>query len=236
MHRILALIVARDNSKRLPGKNVRMLGGRPLIVHTFEAAKAAHSLDRIVLSTDSQHMADLARCHGVDVPFLRPAELAGDHSRVIDTALHSLRWLAEHEEYVADYVMLLQPTSPFRTAQDIDAAVRLAEINNAEAVVGVTEVEAHPGLTRRIDAAGRLTRLPGAENWSQDLPALHAINGAMYLVRTDFLFKDQCWCPDRALAYVMPHERAMDIDTERDFKLAELILQDRLDHGYEVAA
>lgn len=228
--RILGLVVARGDSQRVPRKNLRMLGGKPLVVHTFEAARAALSLDRIVLSTDSIEIANLARQHGVEVPFLRPAELAGDTSRVIDSAIHALQWLASNDAYVADYIMLLQPTSPFRTAHDIESAIRLARgaLGGTDAVVSVTEAEAHPFLSREIDAAGRLWPLNGAGNWHQELPSLHAVNGAVYLVKTSCLFEQRSWCPAGALAYVMPQDRSLDIDTEWHFELAELIMQDRL--------
>lgn len=236
MNRILALIVARQNSKRIPRKNLRLLGGKPLIVHTFDAARAAGCLDRVILSTDSPDIADLACRHGIEVPFLRPAALADDRSPVIDTALHALQWLAEHETYVADSVMLLQPTSPFRTASDIDAAVRLTRRVDAEPVVSVVQGRRHPSLNRWRDADGRLRPLSGAAPWDADKASFYALNGALYLVSTPTLLKDRCWCPDGAMAYVMPPERSIDIDTEADFARAELILQERLARRHGLAA
>jgi CMP-N,N'-diacetyllegionaminic acid synthase len=234
--RVLGLVVARGDSRRVPRKNLRMLGGKPLVAHTFEAAKAAPSLDRVLVSTDSAEIADLAKRHGVDAPFLRPPELAGDHARVIDAALHALQWLADHEAYVADYVMLLQPTSPFRAAQDIEGALRLAErAPAAEAVVSVTPLDTHPSLAREIDTTGRLWPLPGLGDWCQNLPPVYAVNGAVYLVKTASLLERRAWCPAGALAYVMPPERALDIDTEWHFELAGMILQERL-MRHELAA
>lgn len=237
MQRTLGLIVARGQSERVPGKNMRMLGGKPLIAHTFEAARFAESLDRVVLSTDSPEIAGLARRHGIEVPFLRPAALADARSHVIDTALHALAWLADRETYVADYIMLLQPTSPFRTAADIDSAVRMAERADgaAPAVVGVTLADSHPFLMREIDTQGRLRSLPGAGTWRQDLPPVYAVNGAIYLVRLPCLLQERCWCPERSLAYVMPPERSIDIDTEFDLELAEQLLQTRIAYPQALA-
>lgn len=226
---ILGLVLARGGSKGIPGKNVRPLGGLPLIAHTFAAARASRSLTRVVLSTDDPAIAAVARTYDVEVPFVRPEALATDQARAIDVGLHALYFLLDRDGYQPDYVMLLQPTSPFRTAADIDQAAGLALSNQAPAVVSVTPARQHPGLMKVI-THGRLRPFADSamnEARRQDMSAVYALNGAIYLVRRDVLLATRSWCPEGALAYVMPEERSLDIDTPWDLRLASLLLEAR---------
>lgn len=225
--RCLGLVTARRGSKGLPGKNIRVVGGKPLIAWTLEAARNAALLDQVVVSTDDREIAETARRWGADVPFLRPAELARDESPHIDVVLHALAWLDEREEYRPDYVALLQPTSPLRTGEDIDGAVSLAREKNADAVVSVCETHDHPYLVRRLTADGRLEEFvpcPLAYARRQDLPPAYALNGAIYVNRRETLLASRTLCPAGALAYPMPVERSLQVDTVWDLRLAEYIL------------
>ena len=227
MNRVLGLITARGGSKGIPGKNLRLVAGRPLIAWTLEAARASRRLDRIVLSTDDPEIAEVGRQVGAEVPFLRPAKLANDRSPVIDASLHALQWLEKMENYIPMYGMLLQPTSPLRTAEDIDAAIGLAEKQNADAVVSVTSVDRHPYLLKVMDENGRLAPFMKPEfagSRRQDLPPVVGLNGAIYLVRRTVLRELKTWCPAGALAYIMPAERSLDVDTPWDLRLADLLL------------
>jgi CMP-N,N'-diacetyllegionaminic acid synthase len=229
MARILGLITARAGSQRVNRKNMRLLAGRPLISYTIDAATQSSLLDRVVLSTDCPMIANLARQNGVEVPFMRPPELAKPTSRVIDAALHALNALDAHDAYRPDAVMLLQPTSPFRTSGDIDETIdMLTQSPASEAVVSVTADPHHPFLSRGIDDSGALTSLAGFSPWHQDLPPTFRINGAVYLVRTKTLRQTRNWSPRRPLAHLMPAERALDIDTEWDFMLAQYAMAHRL--------
>ena len=226
--KILGLITARGGSKTIPGKNIKMLAGRPMIAWTIEAARGASSLDRVVVSTDDEAITQVCRRWGADVPFLRPAELAGDASPHVDVLLHALAWLAEHQDYRPDYLLLLQPTSPLRTSLDIDRAAAQAQALDADAVIGVTEAPSHPYLVKRMDEAGRLCEFVPTPNGylrRQDLPSAWAVNGAIYLVKTEILLEKKTWYTDRTFAYVMPEERSLDVDTPFDFHLAELVLE-----------
>jgi CMP-N,N'-diacetyllegionaminic acid synthase len=229
--RALALIMARGGSKGVPGKNMRLVGGKPLIVHTFEAAGTSRLLDRTVLSTDDPRIAETGREFGIDVPFLRPAELAKDNSHVIDATIHALNWLAENEGYMAEYSMLLQPTSPFRTADDIDNAIRLAVEKKADAVVSVTPSIHHPCHAKRIDPKGILEEYVDtsfSRKRRQDIPLSFSLNGAIYLVKSECLLKQKSWCPPGTYAYVMPQERSLDIDTEWDVRVADFLLMQKI--------
>ncbi len=224
---VTAYIVARGGSKGIPRKNLALLGGLPLLAHTCRAAAQARGVERVILDTEDDEIARVGREHGAETPYRRPAELAGDRALVMDVTLHALQWLADHERYTPDYVMLLQPTSPFRTAADIDAAIDLARDRNAEAVVSVSPLAHHPWQAKVVDAAGRLQPFiphPLAAARRQDLPPVYALNGAIYLVRRETLLAGKTWCPDGALAYVMPPERALDIDTPWDLRVARGVL------------
>src|SRR5262245_42726679 len=152
----LGLITARESSKRLPGKNLKPLCGKPLISYTIEAALASSRLDRVVVSTDGEEIAAVARRWGAEVPFLRPKELATDEASSVDVMVHTLSWFQRQENASPDALVLLQPTSPLRTATHIDEAIALYEARKADCVVAVSEPDRHPYWMKTIDAEGQL--------------------------------------------------------------------------------
>jgi len=227
---VLALITARGGSKGLPRKNVLDLAGRPLIAWSIKAAQDSASVGRVIVSTDDAEIAQAARDWGAEVPFPRPAGLAADDTPHIQVILHALDWLENHGGGLPDYLLLLQPTSPLRTADDIDQAAALARAKDAEAVVSVCPMEVHPYLARRINPDGTLERFldPGlAYLPRQALPPLYAPNGAIYLNRCQSLRREQTFFPQgQTYPYIMPIQRSLDIDTAWDLRLARLILAD----------
>jgi CMP-N-acetylneuraminic acid synthetase len=227
MASVAALIPARGGSKSIPRKNIVRVGGKPLIAWTIEAALGSKLLDRVYVSTDDEEIARVAREHGAEVPFLRPAELASDEAGSLGVALHALDWMAVHGGE-PDYLLLLQPTSPLRQTDDIDSAIRLAEDRGASAVLGVSEASPHPWLARQISAEGVLSdffELQEKPVRRQDYPPAYMINGAIYLNRTTSLRTARTFQPPDALAYVMPPERALDIDLPWELKLMDLLLR-----------
>ena len=177
---MLAIITARGGSKGLPQKNIRPLAGKPLIAYTIEAALQARLLDRTVVSTDDHQIAEIARQFGAEIPFLRPPELARDETIVYPVLTHALRWLDEHEGYRPDYVMLLQPTSPLRTAEDIDNSITIALEKNAEGVVSLCETKHHPYWTKQIAGDGQIVDFiprnnPHSYLRRQDLPPAYVL-------------------------------------------------------------
>jgi len=231
MNQTVGLITARGGSKSIPGKNIRLLAGKPLIAWTIEAAQKSRNLCRVIVSTDDGEIAEVAKKYGAEVPFTRPSELAHDDSDHVSVVEHALKWLEETEKFDPDYILLLQPTSPLRSTGDIDAAIEMAESNNADAVVGVTEMKPHPYLSQQMGDDGSISPLlPTAIPYlrRQALPTVFAINGAVYLNRPASLLKHRSFSPDGTLGYVMPPERSMDIDTPWDLEVAELILQSRV--------
>ncbi len=229
----MAVITARGGSKSIPRKNIKPLGGKPLIGWTIDAALQSRMLSRVIVSTDDAEIAQAARECGAETPFLRPPELAQDDSSSISVVLHALQWLEEQERFLPDYVLLLQPTSPFRNAEDIRGAIALAEARRASAVVSVSEAQSHPYLCKRmLNDATLADFVPSQRVYQrrQDMLSAYALNGAIYLNRREALLRDQTLLPKGTLAYVMPPERSLDIDTPWDWHIAELILKERVEH------
>ena len=225
---VIAVVPARGGSKGIPNKNIAPVGGRPLIAWTIDAALAARRVDRVVVSTDSERIAETARACGAEVPFLRPPELARDDTPGMAPIIHAVKTLQAAGSPLPEYVVCLQPTSPFRTAADIDDSIDLATRMGSDAVVSVTPVHHHPAWLRLIDGDGWIRRLPGSTDTAarrQDLPPVYALNGAVFLVRTTVLLASGTWETDRTAAYVMPHERSVDIDTPWDLRVADALLR-----------
>jgi len=217
----------------VPRKNIRQLASKPLIAWTIETALSSQCLDRVIVSTEDYRIAEVARTFGAEVPFMRPLELSQDNSPGIDAVLHAIHWLADHEDYRPEYVMLLQPTSPLLSPEDIQKAIQIIQDKQADSVVSVTTAHQHPYWMKTISQDGRLVDFLSMERSyvrRQDLPTAYALNGAIYIARRGVLLERSSFYGDNTLAYVMPPERSLDIDTPWDFHLAELILKDNLQH------
>lgn len=218
-----ALIPARGGSKGIPRKNIKLMAGKPLIVWTIEAALRSALLDAVVVSTEDEEIAEVARKAGAQVPFMRPAELAQDASAGLDPVLHALDQLPHY-----DAVLVLQPTSPMRSSADIDGCLRLAAERGAPSVVSVCEPDSHPYWTYRMqpDLSMR-PLLDGAPiTRRQDLPPVAALNGALYFARVEWLRRNGGLIGPETLAYVMTREHSVDLDTPLDWKLAEILLKE----------
>ena len=230
---VVAIIPARGGSKGIPHKNITLLAGKPLIAWTIQAAQSSLRMNRIIVSTDDNEIALIAKQNGAEVPFMRPAELAEDDTPGMAPILHAVKWLEKNEGYLPDLVMCLQPTSPLRSSEDIDAAIELAVQKNADAVVSVMPVDHHPDWMRCVDTDGRLSDFCTTERPAtrrQDLPPVYALNGAIYLGCRKVLLEQESWYTDKTFAYIMPPERSLDIDTQWHLRLADLILKDKMNH------
>ena len=220
---VLALITARGGSKGVPRKNVRLAGGKPLIAWTIEAAKASRTIDRLILSSDDEEIMEAARQWGCQVPFCRPAELSGDTVPSDAVIQHAVK--AVGESY--DLLVLLQPTSPLRSAADIDACVERLLESGAPTCISVQEAPENPYWMVTLGDDGRIRSFVEQDNRAfrrQDLPTVYATNGAVYAAYCrDILAGGPIMDPASA-AYIMPAERSLDVDTEYDFTLADLIL------------
>ena len=231
--KFLAIITARGGSKGIPGKNLKLLAGKPLLAYTVLAAQTATGLDRVILSTEDAAIAEAGRALGCEVPFVRPAELSLDQTAHLPVIQHAARWMQVEEGYTPDAVMVLQPTSPLRTADDITAAAALLERSGADSVLSVNQVPAHshPMRTLRLDADDRAvlfaTGRPVREriNRRQDLPEAWIMNGAIYACRIGALFAaEPSLYGDQVVAYRMPPERSISIDDLQDWAAAERAL------------
>ena len=226
---ILGIIPARAGSKGIPHKNVKSLYGRPLLSWTIEAAVDSNCLDRVIVSTDSDEIAQIARRIGAEVPFIRPAALATDSASSIDVILHAVDWFRDRNT-VYDTVVLLQPTSPLRSAEDIRGALALYEARNARAVVSVCEVD-HPPfwmntLPEDLSMAGFLDPKLSRKN-RYDFPVYYRLNGALFIADVAYV-RDHGFFGSGTVAFVMPKERSVDIDDEVDFRIAEVLLSESL--------
>jgi len=224
--KILYLIPARGGSKGLPNKNIRFLHGKPLIAYSIIAANSSDFKGNVVVSTDSNEIAEAGLKYKATVPFLRPENLASDTAATIDVIIHALEWYKEKQVFF-DTVVLLQPTSPLRTSKDIDDALLLFKSKKAEAVASVCEAEHHPLWTNVLPEDGNMENFLRDEvkgKNRQQLPKYFRLNGAVFISTTDALYKHKSFIHQHTFAFKMPVERSIDIDTEMDFKLAEQYL------------
>jgi CMP-N-acetylneuraminic acid synthetase len=230
---VLGVVTARAGSKGLPGKNTRPLAGQPLIAHTIDAARASGALDRLVLSSDDEQAIAIATARGCEVPFVRPAALAGDDTIHLDVMIHAAAWLRDRERYEPEWTMILMPTSPLRQPQHIVEAIELAVRTQADSVVSVDEMPSHynPMRAIAIDDGGLATLFVGGRpvrtrpNRRQDMPPAWVLNGAIYLFRTRLLFEPEpTLYGDRVVAYVMPPPYGLNIDDADDWERAERLL------------
>lgn len=222
---ILAIIPARGGSKGIPRKNIKLLADKPLIGWTIDAATRAYCVDRVIVSTEDEEIASVARKLGAEVPFMRPVELAADETPSIAPVLDAIERLPKY-----DWVLLLQPTSPLRSHTDIEAIWELCQANDAHSAVSVTEVSEHPYLMYERDGGDCLKpiikRRPHVTR-RQDFPEAYALNGAIYLAKTDWLSNNQSFVGPETLGYLMPSERSLDIDTQQDWRWAEFLIHEK---------
>ncbi|MEK8023149.1 MAG: acylneuraminate cytidylyltransferase family protein [Candidatus Hydrogenedentota bacterium] len=227
---MLGVILARGGSKGLPRKHQLILGDKPMLTWTFEAAKRSVLLKRVIFSTDSEELAAMAREAGIEVPFLRPEELSGDSSSTGGALEHAVSFIEEKEGCRFDHVLTLQGTSPFRTGAHIDEAIRKFENSGCECLLSIKPHEYPAWWLFRTDA----DRLNLAFPWEGDaeifkvgrqfFPQLYRPNGAIYIIRREFIrLKGATINPDSATYYLMDSADSVSIDTELDFMMAEAI-------------
>ncbi len=224
--RILGIIPARGGSKGLPGKNIKLLNGTPLIAYTIKEALNSN-LDEFIVSTDSEEIAEVARNYGGKVPFLRPAEIATDNASSLDVVLHALDFMKEHENKEYDAIMLLQPTTPYRDSADINQAINLLISSDADSVISVTDVGGtHPARMKFI-VDGNLIDPPFVEAFEgqnrQELPPMYIRNGGIYLTKVDTIRKGS-FKGNISKALVMPEKKSVNIDNIDDFEFAEWLM------------
>jgi CMP-N,N'-diacetyllegionaminic acid synthase len=223
---IVAVIPARGGSKGVPRKNIRLIAGKPLLAWTIEEAKKSKYTDRVILSTEDDEIISVARRWGCEVPFKRPLELAKDDTPGIDPVLHAL----ESMESDYDYVVVLQPTSPMRRASDIDACIEECLSRKTNVCVSVSAVDKSPYWMYSLDEEKRLRPLfPAYEHVArrQDLPTVYMPNGAVFVAKVPWLLKNRTFVADDTVACCMAPAHSIDVDSEIDFRVCELMLMER---------
>jgi CMP-N,N'-diacetyllegionaminic acid synthase len=220
---VLGLITARGGSKGVPKKNIRMVGGKPLIAWTIDAGKASIYLDRLILSSDDDEIIGIARHNGCEVPFKRDPKLSMDETPSIDVVLDALDRCPGF-----DWVVLLQPTSPLRTGEDIDSAIEKCMASNAPACVSVCEAAQSPYWMFHLTNSrlAPVVDVPLVER-RQDLPKAYALNGAVYVASASWLAQQRTFVTPSTVAYEMPRERSVDVDTETDFDSLSTLFRKR---------
>jgi len=229
--KVLAIIPARGGSKGLPGKNIKLLYGKPMIAWTIEESLKSKYIDKLIVSTDSEDIGKTSIQFGAEVPFIRPKELASDSAKSIDVIKHGIDFF----ENQFKVIILLQPTSPLRTVKDIDYALEEMRRKNVQAVVSVCELE-HP-----IQWVGKLTKDKRMVNFTmnkyknknrQELEKHYKYNGALYIADIDYFLENNGFIGNETFAFVMEKEKSVDIDTLFDFKLAEFFFKEKTNERY----
>jgi CMP-N,N'-diacetyllegionaminic acid synthase len=222
---ILGIIPARRGSKGIPNKNIKILYDKPLIAHTIEVALKCKYIDHLIISTDSEDIAEVSKQFGGDVPFLRPEEYSTDSARAIDVMIHALKTIEELDKIRYDLIVYLEPTSPNRNIEDIDTAIELFIKENVDSLASVTEVpQYHPILMKKIENNRiRPFCLEEPEGMPRQLyePKAFMRNGAVYIFRRSNILKRIMWGKD-ICPYIMPIERSACIDDMNDWYLAEI--------------
>ncbi len=227
-NKFIAIIPARAGSKGIKDKNIIDLNGKPLIAYSIEAALKSKYIDTVVVSTDGEKIAEVARKYGAEVPFIRPDYLASDKSKTIDSVIHCIEEMKKiGKEY--DYVVLLQPTQPMREAFHIDEAIELILEREEEALVSVSKVKDHPILMRTINEYGYSKNLLNESSTKrrQDFPDFYKVNGALYINKINENLNNETSLNDNNLVYIMSEKYDVDIDEMLDVHIAEILLKNR---------
>jgi CMP-N-acetylneuraminic acid synthetase len=226
---ILGVIPARGGSKSVPRKNIALLNGKPLIAYTIEAAQGSQSLTHFVVSSEDPEIIAVAKRHGAPVPFVRPAEMATDEAPSLPVVQHAVREMERLQGVTYEIIVLLQPTTPLRQPEDIDAAIRKLVDTGADSVISVCDVGAyHPARMRQI-IDDQLVELPIREPKEmlrrQDLPPVYIRNGAIYATRRAVVMEQNSMSGKVCRPYIMPEERSVNVDSKLDLLLAEILLR-----------
>jgi CMP-N,N'-diacetyllegionaminic acid synthase len=230
--KILAFIGARSGSKGLKNKNIIDFAGKPLINWTIEASLNSRYIDHTIVSTDSEKIAEIARCTGANVPFLRSSEISGDDSPLLDAINHCLGWIHENTEYLFDFIISLQPTSPLRTAEYIDQAIEYyfdKKGSEIDTLVSVTQISEKYGWIVKSAKDGYLDYCFDLQRLNvdrQNLEKYYLPNGAIYIGNVQSVSRDGFYT-DRTLYFIMREEDSVDIDTQEDLEKGLDIVQKR---------
>ncbi len=226
-HKVVCAIPARGGSKGVPRKNIKTLAGKPLIAYTIEQALQSQYIDRTIVSTEDQEIAEISKRYNAEVPFMRPAALAGDEIATVDVLLHMINWLEKMEEYAFDILVLLHTTTPLRAVEDIDACIEMLLNKNVDNIFSVTEAHRNPYFNMvEISPDGKVQLVKeGSFSTRQSAPKVYDMNASIYVWWKDLFKKEKKVILAKSQIYIMPRERSLDIDNEIDLKLFEIMIQ-----------
>lgn len=234
--RILGVITARGGSKGIPGKNIKILGKKPLIAYSIDVAKKSKIMTDVIVSTDDPKIASIAQKYGGKVSFLRPKKLATDKAKHIDVMRHSIEFMEKAKKVTFDYVVILQPTSPFRLVADIDETLKKLIKSKADSAVTLVEVEEnHPIKMKRLDGDRVLPYcFPEPEGVRrQELPPVYKRSGAVYAMKRNLIMEKHLLFGKKVVGHVVPRERSVDIDTPFDWLRAKVLFGELKKKGYK---
>ena len=231
--KVLAIIPARSGSKGLIGKNKKILCGKPLINWTIETALTNNTIDMVLVSTDDQELAEISRLAGAFVPFIRPNHLATDTATSVDVLSHAINFVRTDLGKIFHYVILLEPTSPIRDNSDIDSAfLQLVQNKNAKSIVGISRTESqHPSFLVNLSKSNFIEIFEKGSvmpKRRQEVSSLYFLEGSLYISEIDSLLSTLTFYHKYTLGYVIPKERAFEIDDEIDFIIVEALMKRRL--------
>lgn len=225
---MIAIIPARGGSKGLPGKNIKKMNDKPLIWYTINSANKSKFVNKIIVSTDDDGIANISKSFGAEIPFMRPKELARDDSLAIDNYIYTIDRLNKEFKYNIGEFIVLQPTSPLRTSLDIDNAIQIFKEKKADSVISVSEVIHPPIWSKRINEKGILRncfdiRIDNKNR--QEIEKAYMPNGAIFVFKFSLLKEKYSYYSDKTYPYIMPLERSIDIDSKLDFEFAEYLVK-----------
>jgi len=225
---IIAIVPARGGSKTVPKKNIRLLNGKPLIYYTIKEAQSSKFVQRVLVSTEDREIAEIATEYGTKV-IMRPPELAQDDTPSLLVYQQVIKHLEQIESFSPNIIVVLQPTSPLRTVEDIDGAIKQFLETGCDSVVSVCGTEHPPHWMYTLEGDKLKPIIEGGEKVTrrQDTPKVYQLNGAVYVIYRDVIMKQNRVLGGDMRAYIMPSERSIDLDTEIDFKLAELLMKEK---------
>lgn len=231
--RVLFIVTARGGSKGVPQKNIKLIGGLPLVAYKIISAKKCSVENRIIVSTDDTEIAEVAKQYGAEVPFIRPEYLATDNASSMDVVEHAMNWIEENDDSTYDYVCLLEPSSPFATAQDFDNAFRIIQEKDADTLLGMEEADVNSRFIHELDENKGLSYFYEAIKSiqsvrRQDQKMEYTMNGCMYIAKWDYFKKNKLFHAMNSVPYIMPREKSIEIDTMIDYEFACFLV----DKGY----
>jgi CMP-N,N'-diacetyllegionaminic acid synthase len=229
---VLGIITARGGSKGIPRKNIKLLLGRPLIYYTIEAGKSARLLDRLIVSTEDREIADIAMGYGVEVPFMRPPELALDDTPSLPVLQHAISYMEQVDFFYPEIIVLLEPTAPLRRAEHIDEGIKKILDTDADSVISVCPLKKNPYGIKIVEGDRAFNFIESDKIYTrrQDLPKLYRFNAALYISKHHVIMKENRILGDDVRAIFMAPEESVNIDLPMDFMLAEVLLRQREEH------